>query len=50
MYMYSALYDDTFSDEPNRLHAILQRKPVCKIGWNFISFMPTIKTKSVKEK
>jgi len=49
MYMYSALYDDTFSDEPNRAHAILESKPVCKIGWNFTSFMPTIKRKSVKE-
>ena len=49
MYMYSALYDDTFSDEPNRSHAILYSKPVCKIGWNYTSFMPTIKRKSVKE-
>ena len=49
MYMYNALYDDTFSDEPNRAHCILKSKPVCTIGWNFISFMPTIKRKSVKE-
>ena len=49
MYMYNALYYDTFSDEPNSAHCILKSKPVCKIGWNFISFMPTIKRKSVKE-